>query len=235
MWVAVAGAATYAFGASEFFINRPSGAIAINSDTFLARDGAANTLALRNSTNAQTFRVYNTYTDASNYERGYAGWSSNIFFVGAEAGGTGTKQPLRLSGGGVEISPLAGTTTAAWYFNSAGHFLANADNTYDIGAEVADRPRTLYVASNGFFGQNVQALLSVAAYASTPPPAGGTTGKGFLLSSTTNFGVFFGSGAPTLSAAKGSLYLRSDGSGTGDRMYVNTDGSTAWTAVTTAT
>ena len=42
------------------------------------------------------------------------------------------------------------------------------------------------------------------------------------------------SGAPTLSAAKGSLYLRSDGSTTNDRMYVNTNGATTWTAVTTA-
>ena len=75
----------------------------------------------------------------------------------------------------------------------------------------------------------------VAAFAATAIPAGGTAGAGFRVSSTTNFGVFFGSGAPTLSAAKGSLYLRSDGSGTGDRMYVNTDGATAWTAVTTAT
>jgi len=37
-----------------------------------------------------------------------------------------------------------------------------------------------------------------------------------------------------LSAAKGSLYLRSDGSGTGDRAYINTDGGTTWTALTTA-
>jgi hypothetical protein len=65
-------------------------------------------------------------------------------------------------------------------------------------------------------------------------PAGGTTGKGFTLSNTANFGVFFGSGAPTLSAAKGSLYLRSDGTTTNDRMYVNTDGATTWTSVTTA-
>lgn len=64
-------------------------------------------------------------------------------------------------------------------------------------------------------------------------PAGGTAGLGVKVSSTTNFGVFFGSGAPTLSAAKGSLYLRSDGSGTNGRMYVNTDGSTTWTAVVT--
>jgi len=46
--------------------------------------------------------------------------------------------------------------------------------------------------------------------------------------------VFFGSGVPTLSAAKGSLYLRTDGSTTNDRMYVNTNDSTTWTAVITA-
>jgi len=69
----------------------------------------------------------------------------------------------------------------------------------------------------------------------TAVPAGGTAGAGYLMSSTANLGVFFGSGAPTLSAAQGSLYLRTDGSTTSTRMYVNTTGSTAWTAVTTAT
>ena len=74
----------------------------------------------------------------------------------------------------------------------------------------------------------------LTAMAGTAIPAGGTTNLGIKVSSATNFGVFFGSGAPTLSAAKGSLYLRSDGSTTNDRCYVNTDGSTTWTAVTTA-
>lgn len=68
----------------------------------------------------------------------------------------------------------------------------------------------------------------------TAIPAGGTAGAGVMVSSTANFGMFFGSGAPSLSAAKGSIYLRSDGSGTSDRMYVNTDGSTTWTNVVTA-
>lgn len=45
----------------------------------------------------------------------------------------------------------------------------------------------------------------------TAIPAGGTAGSGYLFSSTANFGVFFGSGAPTLSVAQGSLYLRSNG------------------------
>lgn len=47
-------------------------------------------------------------------------------------------------------------------------------------------------------------------------------------------GVYFGSGAPTVSAPQGSLYLRTDGSSTSTRMYVNTNGSTTWTNVTTA-
>ena len=74
----------------------------------------------------------------------------------------------------------------------------------------------------------------ITARIGTAIPAGGTAGFGYCATSTANFGVFFGSGAPTLSAAKGSLYLRSDGSTTNDRMYVNTNGATTWTAVTTA-
>lgn len=74
---------------------------------------------------------------------------------------------------------------------------------------------------------------SLTAHNATAIPAGGTAGAGVMLSSASNFGVFFGSGAPTLSAAKGSLYLRSDGSTTNDRAYINTNGSTTWTALTT--
>lgn len=63
-------------------------------------------------------------------------------------------------------------------------------------------------------------------YSGTAIPAGGTAGAGWKFSSTANFGLFFGSGAPTLSAARGSLYLRSDGT-----PYYNADGATTWTAV----
>jgi hypothetical protein len=42
-----------------------------------------------------------------------------------------------------------------------------------------------------------------------------------------------GTGAPSHSAVKGTLYLRLDGSSTSTRAYINTDGSTTWTAVTT--
>jgi hypothetical protein len=83
-------------------------------------------------------------------------------------------------------------------------------------------------------GAVVSAVGNARILSGTAVPAGGTAGAGYRMSSTTNFGIFFGSGAPTLSAAQGSLYMRTDGSATSDRMYVNTDGATAWTPVITA-
>jgi len=80
----------------------------------------------------------------------------------------------------------------------------------------------------------VSAVGAATILSGTAVPAGGTVGAGYKFSSVANFGVFFGSGAPSLVAAKGSLYLRSDGSTTNDRMYINTDGAATWTNVVTS-
>lgn len=53
--------------------------------------------------------------------------------------------------------------------------------------------------------------------------AAGGTNTGFLFSSTANFGLVAGSGVPTISMARGTLYLRSDG-----LPYYNTNGTTGW-------
>lgn len=82
-------------------------------------------------------------------------------------------------------------------------------------------------------GTSVTVTGTLAAYSGTAIPAGGTTGTGIKVSSATNFGVFFGSGAPSLTSAKGSLYLRSDGSTTITRAYIATDSSGTWTPLTT--
>jgi len=69
-------------------------------DVFIIRD-AANTLALRNSTNPQTFRVYNTYTDATINEYGTFDWStsSNVLTIGAAKTGSGTVRSVKIVGG----------------------------------------------------------------------------------------------------------------------------------------
>lgn len=68
---------------------------ALQPDLQIFRD-AANILAQRNGTNAQAFRLYNTFTDASNYERGFMNWASNVLEIGAEAAGTGTLRNIRI-------------------------------------------------------------------------------------------------------------------------------------------
>ena len=79
----------------------------------------------------------------------------------------------------------------------------------------------------------IRSGAEVIIYTGTAPPAGGAAGAGYMVSSTSNFGIHFGSGAPSCSSAKGSLYLRTDGSGINDRLYVNTNGTNGWTAVVT--
>ena len=78
---------------------------------------------------------------------------------------------------------------------------------------------------------SLSATGNITADSGTAPVAGGAAA--FLATSTAGFGVYFGSGAPTVSAAKGSLYLRTDGTTTNNRAYINTDGATTWTALTT--
>ena len=80
----------------------------------------------------------------------------------------------------------------------------------------------------------ISAVGAATILSGTAIPVGGTVGAGYKMSSTTNLGIFFGSGAPTLNAAQGSLYLRTDGTTTITRMYVNTDGAATWTNVVTS-
>ena len=56
---------------------------------FVLLKEASGTLAQRNSTNAQTYRLYNTYTDASNYQRTSINDDSTGLIINQEYAGTG--------------------------------------------------------------------------------------------------------------------------------------------------
>lgn len=111
-------------------------------DTILARDAAA-TLAQRNGTNAQTFRIYNTYTDASNYERGFVRWATNVLEIGAEAAGTGTLRAVSFPSGTVTAS-TPWTFSQTWN-SGATTFVGldvNVTNTASGSSSVLLRART---------------------------------------------------------------------------------------------
>lgn len=73
---------------------------------------------------------------------------------------------------------------------------------------------------------------TVRGRAGTTTPAGG--GSAAFTMGSSQIGFYWGSGAPTVSAAKGSMYIRTDGSSTSTRFYINTDGATTWTNGVTA-
>jgi len=127
------------------------------TDLALERD-AANTLAQRNSTNAQTFRVYNTYTDASNYERGKIAWASNVLQIGTEKAGTGTARNLDLQTDGV----------SRWTIDTSGNFTAAAAGQ-SIGNVAGGRPvnfhQTGYWQTNKMTAPAAPAVNAVRIYA----------------------------------------------------------------------
>jgi hypothetical protein len=66
-------------GVSRFSVAKGAGAIF-----------AANLIEQRNGVNAQAFNLYNTYTDASNYERFSMKWEANVFKFGNDNAGAGS-------------------------------------------------------------------------------------------------------------------------------------------------
>lgn len=52
--------------------------------------------------------------------------------------------------------------------------------------------------------------------------------------SAMGIGFQAGSGVPSHTAQKGTLYVRTDGSSSSTRLYINTDAGTTWTNITTA-
>lgn len=94
------------------------------------------------------------------------------------------------------------------------------------------------VTVTGTFGAATQVTTLAATGNITADSASGLVAGGASAFIATNvaagMGIYFGSGVPTVAAAQGSLYLRSDGSTTSTRAYINTNGTTGWAAITTA-
>lgn len=131
--------------------NSASFRLGASSDVILTRE-AANTLALRNGVNAQTFNVYNTFTDASNYERLALHFSSNVARLFVQQAGTGTARNFQFGTTGAASVQVLTNSTTRWTWDNNGHFVAAVDNVLDIGASGANRPRTGYFGTSLFVG-----------------------------------------------------------------------------------
>jgi hypothetical protein len=183
--------------------------------TVTASEGAtANTFSLRNGVNAQIFNMYYGYTDASNYAKIMISGNSGDVVIEPVAAGTYPVQNLNLrcQGNNVNIdyptlrfrATLAGFAVR-WTLNTAGNFLAGADNAYDIGGAGA-RPRYVYAAS-----AIVTAPRTLAAGASQIASAAtaGAGARSFVTDATMSMAL--GVGTVATAGGANSVPVYSDG------------------------
>jgi hypothetical protein len=171
--MALAGAELFRFSTSGLSIFSDVIGLRLGtlSDAIILR-GAADTIDQRRSTNAQTFRVYNTFTDASNYERAAISWATNVLTIGTEAAGTGSGRNVQFTRGGTRIFDFTSNT-----LNLSQNITFGTDNANDIGAVGATRPRNGFFAgtlSYGTFTGNADAPVTGFI---TITDSGGTTRK----------------------------------------------------------
>jgi hypothetical protein len=132
---------------------------------------------------------------------------------------------------------LSVTTSSA----SGGHFLFADTNTGGQTWQLGPGAGTAIVDEFNIYNQGVPGLVArfgktgsltltgvPTALAATAVAAGAATQAFVKASSTANLGIYFGTGAPAFSAAKGSLYTNTTATTTTTRLYVNTDGATTW-------
>lgn len=148
-----------------------------NQDTYLVRDGAADALAMRRTgANPQTFRLYNTYTDASNWERGGLTWNANRLILLTEKAGTGTARSLYFGvNGGVN-----------WFIDAASGaaLTPEVDNTTALGS-ASKRVGT------GYFGTSLYVGVVAGAHVRLAVDAG----LAYVLASGTTDGLALNVGA----------------------------------------
>lgn len=174
------------------------------------------------------------------------GGNSSQFYITSGTSATGVRVVGNITTTAtpvMQVAPnasLTGSTASQVALSVTGTF--NQTSTATATALLLNPTFTAVGSGGGYFARGVDNATErfrvdsagTPTFASgTAPPASGSTVACVKLSSTANLGFCVGDGAPTFSAAKGTLYSNTTGTTTTTRIYVNTDGGTTWTTITT--
>lgn len=191
-------------------------------DTVLVRD-AANTLAQRNGLNAQTSRIYNTYTSTTNNQRSTFTWANSAFVIGTE---TNSSLPLSAQPSAAPIiiapgynSSLSATAPVVFpqtWNNAANTFTLLSANVTDTASSASSLLMDLQVGGVSrasvrkdgrvFLGSNgIDAIWTVGGRLQFT--AGGT-------------GPFLGVGANSVIISNSSALSFSDSANAGDTVLI---------------
>lgn len=144
-------------GSGRFVGFRTDNNLHLNAPTRLYGEGDG-ILAQRNSTNPQTFRLYNTYTDASNYERlSLKANAGGAYTITSEAAGTGVLRNIALMGGNVGIGTITPSEKLTVVGNiSASGAVTGTNLVYNSGDQTIAGVKTF---SNNIVGNGVDNTL----------------------------------------------------------------------------
>jgi hypothetical protein len=102
------GATGVEFGAGFDAASPPAiGNTTPNTGAFTTLTASGETELVNGTSAAGPFRIYNTFTDASNYERLSLRWASNVAIIGTEKAGTGSARALEFQTDGVTRMTIA--------------------------------------------------------------------------------------------------------------------------------
>lgn len=177
------------------------------NDLFLLRD-ATGIAAFRNGTNAQDLRVYNTYSSSTSGEYLELTWQAfaNQCVLWTQKGsGGGSARALNFGTGG----------STYWQVSTAGMFLALTDNSNDIGASGASRPRSIYWGTQALAPQNASA-----------------TAPDYAWSGNTNYGIYLRSNAIIALTFNGTEKIAFAG---GNAQVLSSDTALNWSTTTSST
>jgi len=177
----------------------------------------ANVLEQYNGTSAQEFRLYGTYTDASNYERGFMRFDgSGNLEIGHEAAGTGTARNVYLQsgnttghvvigGGGQSRQQIRGAYSGANYLDL---------NAVTVTLAAGANGWPLYFQSKGHIWMRPDGGSVVVRNAIGTSTSGYATGGTLHVDGTIEFTEQ--SSDPSDPSAGRTIMWQSDGTGSGD-------------------
>jgi hypothetical protein len=160
--------------------------------------------------------------------------NGNTTMTGGTISATGT---INLNAAGAGVTAIGTGTGAVNIGNATGALtisaVTNINTTTALATNIGAGGTGVVNIGNATGNTNIPAgdLIVAAGNVTLQAPL-----AGYVLS--TGVVILSGAGDPNgvagYGAPQGSLFLRTNGTGTGDRAFINTDGGTTWTAITTA-
>ena len=154
--------------------------------------------------------------------------------ITAQASNLATK-----AGGAITITPGAGTTTGA---GGAFTVTGGTAGTTGAGGAIAITGGTGGTTSGAGGNVTINAgtvtsgTAGIVRLAQNVAVGAAAVNQFVQLGATAGLGIYFANATPNsvLTAAQGSLCIVTNGSGVGNRLFINTTGLAVWTSVTTA-